>query len=86
MAEENALPPFVESLLNLNDTNSTVDQSADVLADVTSINTCLTKESLRQLDRKLVRFDCQICDMFEEEYFVPIVPKKQSAPDASATS
>ena len=48
----------------------------DPLAELASINKCLTKDSLRQLDRKLVRFDCQICDMFEEEYYVPVVPKK----------
>lgn len=55
---------------------------ADPLKDISSVNSCLSKESLRQLDRKLVTFDCQICDMFEEEYFVAIVPQKQ---DANAT-
>ena len=53
------------------------EASIDAIADLASVNTCLSKDSLRQLDRKLVRFDCQVCDMFEEEYFVPLVPKKQ---------
>jgi len=39
----------------------------------------MSKEALREHDTKLVRFDCQILDMFEEEYFVPVMPDYQPA-------
>ena len=80
-AEENIFPPFVESLLGLDNDDAGVEPGEaqtpiDPIADLATINTCLTKDSLRQLDRKLVRFDCQVCDMYEEEYFAPVVPKR----------
>ena len=31
-----------------------------------------------------MRFDGQVCDMFEEEYFVPVVPAKGEAVDNAA--
>ena len=72
-SEENTFPQFVESLLGL--TNAEDTGNPDPISELASVNQCLTKQSLRDLHRKLVRFDCQICDMFEEEYFVPVVPK-----------
>ena len=84
MAEENTFPHFVESLLKMDSAPEAESESpVDAIADLTSVNTCLTKDSLRQLDRKLVRFDGQVCDMFEEEYFVPLVPKKQPGESAN---
>ena len=65
-SEENTFPHFVESLLGI-DAGDIVEESAasnadannvDLLSELASINQCLTKDSLRQLDRKLVRFDC----------------------------
>ena len=94
-SEENAFPQFVESILKMTedapDSQPAPEGQAiaeEPLTGLASINQCLSKESLRQLDRKLVRFDCQICDMFEEEYFVPVVPAKQQgeASDASQAS
>lgn len=87
MSEDNTFPHFVESLLGI-DRGEVVDEgpaqgtedndSFDPLAELASVNQCLSKESLMQLNKKLVRFDCQICDMYEEEYFVPVVPTKAS--------
>lgn len=86
MGSENTFPSFVESLLRLDKYDGNTDEgqapeghTVDPLANLSSINTCLDKDSLRQLDRKLVRFDCSICDMFEEEFYVPLIPKKESA-------
>ena len=85
MGSENTFPRFVESLLRLDKYDGNADEgqapesnAVDPLANLSSINTCLDKDSLRQLDRKLVRFDCSICDMFEEEFYVPLIPKKES--------
>ena len=36
------------------------------------------------MDRKLVRFDCQIVDMFEEELYIPVVPKKNLSDPATS--
>ena len=86
-ADENSFPPFVESLLGLDNDDTAVTPNEaqtpiDPIADIANVNSCVTKDSLRQLNRKLVRFDCQICDMYEEEYFAPVVPKREQRADA----
>ena len=71
-SEENPFPTFVESLLNLSQADDSAADGGDFvdpLGNIPSVNTCLTKEALREHDTKLVRFDCQVVDMFEEEYF-----------------
>lgn len=59
--------------------------SNDALSTLPSVNQCMSKEALREHDTKLVRFDCQILDMFEEEYFVPIMPDHQPASSDSTS-
>ena len=78
--EENIFPQFVESLLNLdNPATENSDDCADPLSALPAVNSCLSKEALREHDTKLVRFDCQIIDMFEEEYFVPVMPNYEAS-------
>ena len=55
------------------------ETTGDKLQSLPSVNGCLSKESLRGLDRKMVRFDGVICDQFEEEYFIAVVPAKGDA-------
>ena len=81
-ASENNFPNFVENLLQLNKYDGHANQeegseeTIDPLENLSSINQCLDKDSLRQLDRKLVRFDCQVVDMYEEDFYIPLLSKK----------
>ncbi len=43
------------------------------LQGVPNISTMATDDEVRSCHHKLVRFDCIISDMFEEEYFVSVL-------------
>jgi len=48
------------------------------LKDIPHLNNCRHAADVQALNNKLVRFDCQIVDMYEEEYFVAVLPMKDS--------
>ena len=84
--EENTFPTFVHTLLNIDAKEA--GQGNAAFDQIPCVNTCLTPEALLEHDSKLVRFDCQIIDMFEEEYYVGVVPatKNDSSEAAAATA
>ena len=47
---------------------------SDVLKNLPSVNKCMVGSELKELHHKLVRFDCVITDMYEEELYVSILP------------
>ena len=64
-SEKNTFPAFVESLLKIDDE----EESKESFAQIPCVNTCLTSDALLEYDSRLVRFDCQITDMFEEQNY-----------------
>lgn len=45
---------------------------------IPSLNECKNLEEILNLNRKLVKFECMIQDMYEEEYFVSLIHRKDS--------
>ena len=41
--------------------------------DIPNITTMISDEEVRNYHHKIVRFDCIVSDMFEEEYFVSVL-------------
>ena len=81
--EENTFPTFVEALLKIDDREESKETA---LGQIPCINSCLSAEALREQDGKLVRFDCQIIDMFEEEYYVGVLSANTSDSTAAAST
>ncbi|CDW86598.1 mini-chromosome maintenance complex-binding protein [Stylonychia lemnae] len=51
-----------------------------------SLNACETVEDLHSLSGKLVRYDCMIQDMYEEEYFMSVLLPTQSSQNSETLS
>ena len=47
---------------------------SEALRNLPSVNKCVVGSELKELHHKLVRFDCVITDMYEEELYVSILP------------
>lgn len=58
------IPQFVEKALGFSQI-----EEADFSA-IPSLNACTTPHQIKALNKKLVRFECMICDMYDEEYFI----------------
>ena len=62
--DEDIFRKHVEDIFGLQD-----ETQFDPLKEVPNLSQVKSREHLLDLNHKLVRFDGQICDMYEEEYF-----------------
>ena len=85
----NEFPQYAEKILGLeaNDKETTNSQANNplkvswwLLPDLTfliqaipSINSCSTDQELAELHHKIVKFECQIVDQYEDEFFVSVI-------------
>lgn len=59
---KNEFPQFVEGILKGD------------FSELPCVGACASVDDLLKLHHKLVRFDCVVTDIYEEEFFVPILP------------
>eukprot|EP00347_Sterkiella_histriomuscorum_P016942 403351260 len=61
------IPQLVENILGIQ------DQSEPNLELIPSLNSCENVQDIQNLNGKLVKFECMIQDMYEEEYFMSVL-------------